>query len=453
MLQPLCAALVCLALWTGAAPAAPVRLAVFEADVTPPLGTPLCAGGVLPAQRINDPLGARGIVLLPEGQAPIVLCAVDWVGIANSSHDAWRQALADAAGTTRDRVSVHTLHQHDAPFADDTTDALLKPYGMAGLSYDPRFADKAIRDTAEALKVALPGAVTIDAIGTGEADVEKVASNRRVLGEDGKVLGVRWTACTDPELRAAPEGTIDPKVKMLSFWHGDTPVVGITFYATHPQSFYNTGAVSADFVGMARQAREKALGFPQIHFDGAGGNVGSGKYNDGAPENRPVLAGRLEDGMRRAWKATKKAPLDVADVAWKVDAITLPRRSEVDEGFERERLKNEALSQGERIQAAREIAWIERAAQPTEMGCLSLGDTRLLLMPGELFVEYQLAAQQMDPKHFVCMAAYSDYGPGYIGTAIAYTQGGYEPEVYTSRTAPAVEAVLMAAMHRLLGMP
>ena len=29
-------------------------------------------------------------------------------------------------------------------------------------------------------------------------------------------------------------------------------------------------------------------------------------------------------------------------------------------------------------------------------------------MPGELFVEYQLAAQKMRPDHFVCMAAYAD---------------------------------------------
>jgi hypothetical protein len=47
------------------------------------------------------------------------------------------------------------------------------------------------------------------------------------------------------------------------------------------------------------------------------------------------------------------------------------------------------------------------------------------------------------------MAAYGDYGAGYIGTAIAYSQGGYETSP-VSRTAPEVEAVLMAAMRQLL---
>jgi hypothetical protein len=47
------------------------------------------------------------------------------------------------------------------------------------------------------------------------------------------------------------------------------------------------------------------------------------------------------------------------------------------------------------------------------------------------------------------MAAYGDYGPEYIGTKIAYSQGGYETGP-VSRTAPEVEDVLMKAMRELL---
>jgi hypothetical protein len=48
-----------------------------------------------------------------------------------------------------------------------------------------------------------------------------------------------------------------------------------------------------------------------------------------------------------------------------------------------------------------------------------------LHLPGELFVEYQLAAKARRPDLFVALAAYGDFSPGYIGTAIAYEQGGY----------------------------
>jgi hypothetical protein len=70
-----------------------------------------------------------------------------------------------------------------------------------------------------------------------------------------------------------------------------------------------------------------------------------------------------------------------------------------------------------------------------------LGNGRIVFMPGELFVEYQLAAQAMRPHSFVAMAAYGEYGPEYIGTKIAYSQGGYETS-NVSHTAPEVEDVL-----------
>ena len=98
-----------------------------------------------------------------------------------------------------------------------------------------------------------------------------------------------------------------------------------------------------------------------------------------------------------------------------------------------------------RLRAARNYVWARRceAGDTIDMQCLQVGSAYVLLMPGELFVEYQLAAQQMRPKSAVLMAAYGDYGMGYIGTAIAYTQGGYETGP-VSRVAPAAEEVLRA---------
>src|SRR5437899_8917678 len=95
----------------------PLKIAIFEADVTPPLGTPLCDGLVQPVKEIVDPLSARGIILFTN-EKPIVIVALDWVGIGNNGHTAFREAIAKAAGTTKERVAVHCLHQHDAPGCD-----------------------------------------------------------------------------------------------------------------------------------------------------------------------------------------------------------------------------------------------------------------------------------------------------------------------------------------------
>src|SRR5690349_14066276 len=93
------------ATWTAAAHAAPLSICTFQSDATPPLGSPLCDGAVPPAKEIVDRLSVRGIVILGS-QQPIVLCAVDWVGIGNAGYDAWREALARAAGTSVDRVAL-----------------------------------------------------------------------------------------------------------------------------------------------------------------------------------------------------------------------------------------------------------------------------------------------------------------------------------------------------------
>src|SRR5438105_2832089 len=169
----------------------PPKIATFDAEVTPPIGTPLCDALVMPAKEIVDPLSARGIILLTN-EKPIVLCAVDWVGIGNSGHTAFREALAKAAGTTRDRVAVHCLHPHDTQGYDFEADELLYKYKLGGKLFDPAFARKAIDRVAVAVEKATKNPRTISHIGIGKAKVEEVASNRRVMGPDGKVKYVRY---------------------------------------------------------------------------------------------------------------------------------------------------------------------------------------------------------------------------------------------------------------------
>jgi hypothetical protein len=429
----------------------PLRIAVFEADVTPPLGAPLCAGAVPPAKEIVDRLSARGVVLLGAGK-PIVLCAFDWVGIGNSGHDAYREELAAAAGTTPERVAVHSLHQHDAPECDFLADELLAAQGLGNKLFDVAFARTAIKRTASALVESLKHSRPVTHVGFGKAKVEKVASNRRVMGPDGKVKAIRWSSTKDASVRAEPEGTIDPFVHLISFWNGDTPIVTLSYYATHPQSYYGQGGVTCDFPGLARGQRDREQ--PQvahIHFNGAAGNVTAGKYNDGAPENRPLLTGRLADGMKRAWEATRKTPIHPADVTWNIRSVALPPAPWLDRNELRATLANESANLASRLRSARSLSWLQRceSGHKIDITCLRLGAIAILHMPGELFVEYQLAAQQMRPDAPTVMAAYGDYGPGYVGLAESYSQGGYETGS-PSLVAPEVEKPLMTAMRELL---
>ena len=422
-----------------------LRVATFDVDATPPVGSLLAYDPV--TNKWDLGLRARGLVLLGAGE-PIVLCAVDWIGIANGGHDAFVAALAQAAQTSPQRVAVHALHQHDAPDCDFTAEEILKCAGTETAQFDSRFQRELITCLAAALRDALPRAQPVTHLGLGEARVEKVASNRRILGPDGKVRDTRWTATTDPKVRAEPEGVIDPMVSLVSLWNGEQPVTVLSYYATHPQSYYRTGIPNPDFPGIARFLRQLAIPAAlHVHFDGAGGNIGAGKYNDGSPTNRLVLAERLADGMRRAWENTKRQPISANDVSWRVEPVLLPLAKHLSV----EKLEAQLAAKDKEFNASR-LAFARRCrdGQKIEVSCLSLGRARVLHLPGELFVEYQLAAKAARPDLFVAVAAYGDYAPWYIGTAIAYEQGGYETSPSASNVAPESEAVLLGAIRKLL---
>ncbi|MCX7005991.1 MAG: hypothetical protein NTY53_01850, partial [Kiritimatiellaeota bacterium] len=69
-----------LALLPALAQAAELRLATFDADITPPVGSMLAYDPVVRVDEMT--LRGRGIVLLGAGQ-PIVVCALDWIGLFN----------------------------------------------------------------------------------------------------------------------------------------------------------------------------------------------------------------------------------------------------------------------------------------------------------------------------------------------------------------------------------
>jgi hypothetical protein len=443
------ASAVLLLLSVSSALADDLRVGVFRVDVSPPLGSPVAYA---PARKIEDPLSARGIVLLG-AEKPIVLCAVDSIGIGNEGFEQWREALANAVGTTPSRVSIHVLHQHDAPRHDFTVERILDGAGLGGTRFDVAYMRECIAKTSQAVAAAAKEAPICTRLEIGKAKVDKVASNRRILGPDNKVKIVRYSASKIPAAIEAPEGVIDPYVQLVSFCSADKTLACLTYYACHPQSYYGKGDVTAEFIGLARGKREKELDVPHIHFNGAGGNVAAGKYNDGSTEMRPVLTDRVAAGMKAAWDGRRPVKVTATDVAWRIHPVHLAAGAHLNAEKAAAVLADAKANSTDRFNAAGQVAFLKRCKKdgyPTELSCLKLGSVYLLHMPGELFVEYQLAAQEMRPRDTVCMAAYGDYSPFYIGTEVAYSQGGYETDPRSTHVGPAAERVLMDGMRELL---
>jgi len=423
-----------------------LALAAFRADVTPPAGHPLCAGWTAPALAVDDPLSALGIVLLGDGD-PVVLCAVDWCEISNGDHDLWRETLAQAAATTPERVAVQCVHQHNAPWPDSTAERLLAARGAPGLVMDAAWCAAALQRVADAVREAVQNQRPLTHLEIGQARVNRVASNRRVMGADGRVKAVRWTSCKDAKTRAAPEGLIDPFLKTISLWNGSRKLAALHFYAVHPCSYYGDGRVTADFVGQARARRQAEDGGAlHVYFTGCAGNITPGKYNDGAPENRPVLTERLYQAMLAAERETERRP--VRDYEWRVAPICFPPRADMIEADLLAVAADKTESDKERIRAALKVIYLRRQATPIPLTSLRLGEAvRLLDLPGEPFIEYQLLAQQLRPDEFVAVAGYGDCGTGYIPLARSFAEGGYEPvDAFVS---PECEALIREAIARL----
>lgn len=403
-------------------------LASFRVDVTVPLGHPLCGGWIKPAAKIGDPLYALGIVLLGE-EAPVVLCAVDWTGILNEAHRAWREKLAAAAHTTPERVAVHTVHQHNAPFVDLATQRIVAGQQNLPNLMDIPWFDEATNRVAQAVQGAMGRLQKVTHNSWGQARVEQVASNRRLIGPDGKIVGWRASACRDTKLRAAPEGLIDPWLKTVSFWNEQQKLAVLHYYATHPMSFYGDGVVTSDFVGLARELRTKEEGVPHLYFTGCAGNVAAGKYNDGSTASRLELTKRIYQAMKASEEKMINEP--TSNFHWRVRSVHLPPRTDVSDTDLKSVVEDVTQKPALRTRAAMHLTYRQRALGqlPIQLTSMHLGEKLCLLhLPGESFVEYQLFAQEQNSGTFVCTAAYGDDGPWYIPLAKSYREGGYEPE-------------------------
>jgi hypothetical protein len=401
-------------------------VAGFRFDATPPLGHPLCGGWIKPAERIDDPLDGLGFVIVGAG-APMVVVALDWTGLLNSTHLEFRRRIAVAVGATPERVAIQCVHQHNAPFVCDSADALVaktrKPGAMAFGEFVARIAESAARAAAQALARAEP----FTQVAFGQAKVEKVAANRRLLDANGKLVDWRGSSSKNPKHHAAPEGTVDPLLRTAAFYVGGKPKVACHYYACHPMSYYGDGRVNADFVGAARR-RIQAMDRDCLHlyFTGCAGNVAAGKYNDGTPAARSALTERMTAAMTASLESLTPEP--VTSVGWTHAEFLPTANPTLARGRLQGMVDDPNGATANRHRSAFMLAWLDRIASqtPVPISALHANDVSLVHYPAEAFVEYQLRLQSEFPNRRIAVAAYGDGGPWYIPVKSAFPQGGYE---------------------------
>ncbi len=435
--------------WSAAESTPSLKIAAFRFDVSPPMNHPLCGGWIKPVVGMDDPEEGLGFVITGAGD-PIVICAVDWTGLLNEAHIAWRTTLAQAAGTTPERVAVQCVHQHNAPFVCPEAERIITAQKDLSHSFFVDFYETCLERAAKSVAEAMTRLRPVTHVATGQAQVEKVAGNRRFVDENGKLYDWRGSASKNPVHAELPEGLIDPWLKTVAFYDGETKLVACHYYATHPMSYYGDGRVSSDFVGLARKRRQaEEPDCLHIYFTGCSGNVAAGKYNNGTPEARRQLTDRVYAGIVGSEQSL--APRPIRQVQWQTENVLFIPRDFLDEATLMDQVRKADAALALRIRPAMQIGWLHRCQQeiPIVLSALHVNDATLLHLPAESFIEYQLRAQQAAPDRFVATAAYGDGGPWYIPTADAYPQGGYEVSVAFSD--PAVDGLLTKGSASLFG--
>ena len=429
-----------------------LQIASFQVDVSPEIGQHLCGGMVDDAKGFSDAQYARGVIL-DDGRQRVVLCAVDYCELGGRCHEEWRTLLAHAAGTVPARVTLHTVHQHDAPFLRGGAVAAAAKEGFA--LFDEKWWGKVSRRLEKGVRQAAGRFTPVTAVGAARAKVRQAAGNRRIIGANGELLDTRWSICGVRKTRNQPEGVIDPWLRTISFWGPARRLLAtLNYYASHPQSAHGRGIISADVPGEAlRLVSAKYPGAQHCYFTGCEGNVTFGKYS--TPDkvrNIRVLGKRLGTAMLGAIRASAKAPSANLALKWKVVPLAIPFRMTKPDPAWRKTIADSSQPIYERAYATiYQGGWLDRQCLARQAVVLfAIGGNQVVHLPGEVFVEYQLFGQELHPDRFIAFAALGECSVGYVPTAIAFKQGGYEPSPLATFTTPAVEKKLKAAIARAL---
>ena len=402
-----------------------MRAGVAHIDITPPVGVDLTGyvARLGPSVGVHDALHARALVL-EEGSARAALVVCDLLALSSATVSAARMSVAQAIGTTPDRVMMACTHTHSGPAT-----LFLHQCGEVSPAY----------------VAALP-------VRLGEAAA--IASGR--LRPVGVAAG--WGALPEGAFnrrRSGPEPDASVGVVQLKGLDG-VAVATLMTYGCHPVVMGPENLlISADYPGAAVAAVEGALGGAGLFLTGASGDVNPrrrGSFDDVAWLGERVAAevarvaerlGPGEEGHLICVSEMLDLPLLPGPGDAELRALVVSYRHVLHEA--------EAAGEPVAIRVGRAmLGWAEglaarvRAGTVTasirvEIQAIGLGPAVLVGVPGELFSG--LGARITAGSAAVFVAGYTNGDVGYIPDREAYDAGGYEvSDAYKYYDAPAALA-------------
>jgi len=456
-----------------------LKAGAARVEITPPLGTHLAGSGQgehRPAEEILDPLYARAVAFETAGRKACVL-TLDVTMVTEE----WTARLRRAGarfGYAPEAVMVHATQTHSAPplghFIVDPDFPELPPEWEYLRGGETVYYTVAAERAVEAIRRA-DASLRPATLGVGRAVRDGLAFNRRAVTRKGGIV-MPWFYPAEkfplgPTHISHLEGPIDPEVGVLCARDdAGRPIAALLHYTCHPVNLFATRkrAVSADWPGAWADAMRARLGDEVVApvLNGCCGNINPWPAftPDFHPDHR-----RMGDALAESAGAVldRMTFSDVARLEGRVRRVPLRLRRPDPARLAQAEAMLARHPQPKRCDDARDRvdpAWMRAASVvsvelmrrraetlPYEVQALRIGDVALVGLPGEPFVEGQLAIKLASPAEFTFVAHCTSQYVGYLPTAAALKRGGHEADLtYWAKLAPdSLDRVVESAVNLL----
>ena len=380
--------------------------------------------GTTPRSNIHADLRVQAMVLEDNAGKRIVWMGWDFCNVLAPVADKVKKLVEQKYGIAPEAFCINASHTHSAP-------PLMKSEAVKPEFFDADYAGFVVAQAVQVVGDAI-GDLSAVKLRYSEYPATSVGVNRRMKIDDGVAMIPNPAGVVDHRVQIiAAESLKDKQLKGL-----------IVKYACHPVTVGPTG-IGSDYPGFMRRFIEKRhTGAVAVFLQGCGGNIRIQIVDEYATkfirENQEQVAAKLgrDLGMSVEWALNKPGLSVAGPIEYKYEVIELPL-AKVPESKYRKEANGDTYRKpwGEKFLAMLERGEKIPQTQPYRIQAFHLGaDSKnpfiLIALQGEVFTEYAFnLADRLKPANTIVLG-YSNHIAGYVCTAEAIKQGGYEPNAY-----------------------
>ncbi|HUY92214.1 MAG TPA: neutral/alkaline non-lysosomal ceramidase N-terminal domain-containing protein [Pirellulales bacterium] len=421
------------------AAAAELKVGVAEVDITAPQGYRM--SGYF-NERLNtgihDPLKAKALYL-EQGEVRAALVFCDLIGMPAEITAKARELAQKQADVPGANILIAATHSHTGPLFYGTLRDYFHRRAVEQKGADPAesvdysavLAEKLAGAVAAARSAAKPAQLA-----AGVTEQPGLSFNRRFHMKNGSV--VFNPGKLNPNIvRVA--GPIDPQVGVLLVRDAaeQKPLGVLTVFALHLDTVGGT-EYSADYPYYLERELRGKLGANLVSMFGNGtcGDINHVDVTNDRPQKGQEEAERIGVELAKTVAAAlpNLKPLAEPALAVRSTQVAVPLQRYSPEQFAAAeanlpKVGTKELSFLEQVEACKIVAVGKRGVEvlPLEVQVFRLdGQTALVGLPGEVFVELGLAIKQASPFPTTMVIELSNDNPHYVPTQKAFAEGSYE---------------------------